>query len=222
MIAARFCFALLLLASPGAAQDLTASGEEELPWSCQTGFQEGGTQFWVRNDLDEKGRHLAYMVGFAASSPIQEDTRLEWVIPPSGDWFARPYSVDLKFVFPAFVREGPVTALIYEDGILTAKQRLFTSEWIEQINKLSDVGPPGATISYSTYSSGGFPLRIHGTTELTAVAVGPDGRELARARFPLPDWARIDRLVAEAIPRLDRDALDYRHKCGQWGGAQEM
>jgi hypothetical protein len=112
--------------------------------------------------------------------------------------------------------------MIYEDGILVAKQQLFTRQWIEQIGKPSNVGPPMGTISYSTHVSGGFPLRIHGTTELVAVAIGPDGRELARFRFPLPDWAQVDREVREAVPMLERDALDYRHKCGQWGGAEEM
>lgn len=61
---------------------------------------------------------------------------------------------------------------------------------------------------------------MHGTKNLTVVAIGPDGREMSRARFRLPDWARLNRLVAEAIPTLDRDAEDYRHKCGQWGGVQ--
>jgi hypothetical protein len=217
MIAARACLCLLLLAGPASAQD-----PQELPWSCQIDFPESGTRLWVRKDLDEAGRPLANMVGFVASSPAHEDTRLEWVIPPSGDWFARPYNVYLTFPFPAIVREGPVHALIYEDGIFVAKQQLFTRQWIEQIGKLSNVGPPMGTISYSTHVSGGFPLRIHGTTELVAVAIGPDNRELARFRFPLPDWARVDRAVREAVPMLERDAEDYRHKCGQWGGEQNM
>lgn len=219
---ARFCLGLLLLAGTAAAQDAPPSGEEPLPWSCQMDFPEAGSQLWVRKDLDEAGRPLATMVGFVASSPNQEDTRLEWVIPPTGDWFSRPHNVYLSFTFPTFVRKGPVHAHIYEDGVLVAKQQLFTQQWLDQIRRMSNVGPPRGTISYSTYVSGGFPLRIHGTRDLVAVAVGPDGGELARFRFPLPDWERVDQAVRGAAPKLDRDALDYRHKCGQWGGQQEM
>ena len=219
---ARFCLAFFLLAGAAAAQDPSASGEEALPWSCQIDFPEAGTQLWVRKDMDEVGRPLATLVGFVASSPRHEETRLEWVIPPSGDWFSRPYNVYLNFTFPTFVRKGPVYAHIYEDGVLVAKQQLFTQQWLDQIKRMSNVGPPRGTISYSVHVSGGFPLRIHGTKELVAVAVRPDGAELARFQFPLPDWQRVDEAVREAVPKLDRDALDYRNKCGQWGGEQDM
>ncbi len=216
---ARFCLGFLLLAGTAAAQESPPSGDGSLPWSCQMDFPEAGSRLWVRKDLDEAGRPLATRVGFRASSPSHEETVLEWLIPPTGDWFSRPYYVYLTFEFPSVPRRGPVVAHIYEDGVLTAKQIVLSRDWVERLDKK---GRAGGTISYSTYVSGGFPLRIHGTADLSAVAVGPDGGELARFRFPLPDWARVDRAVREAVPKLDRDALDYRHKCGQWGGEQDL
>jgi hypothetical protein len=201
---ARFCLGLFLLASLAAAQDVEVSGEQERSWMCQKEFPEAATQFWVRKELDRD----VYVIGFRAASPTGEETRLEWLAPPSGDWFEHPYLI--HFTFPAVSREGPVVASVYEDGILRTKETVSNRD-------IDKEGRVRGSLSYDD-NTPEIPLRIHGTTALVAVAADGDGRELTRMRFPLPDWARVDRLVREAIPSLDRDALDYRHKCSQWDG----
>jgi hypothetical protein len=60
--------------------------------------------------------------------------------------------------------------------------------------------------------AGPVPL-LHGVRRLEIAAVEEGGTEIARFRPPLPDWAELDRHMAEAIPGLDEDSRDFTSKC---------
>jgi len=190
--------------------------EEPLGWSCQRDFREPEGVLRVNKVLTSEGRHIAYTVGFR-SSGYRAETDLFWIVPPSGDWFARIDHLYLNFEFPSAPQKGPVQGLLYEGGTLVANGTIMDRQWVQRLRTEPRVG--GRLSFNAPYVPAR--LRIHGTSDLVAVATGPDRRKLARVRFPLPDWARTDRQVRSAIADLDRDALDFRNRCGQQGGSQE-
>lgn len=216
MIIARAGIRLALLAISAATPAAQLSAEEERGWTCQRDFRELGGVLWIDNELDPHGRHVAYTVGYRASSDAGEETDLFWIVPPSGEWFRGLDHASLTFTFPSTPQQGPVAGHLYEDDVLVATQTLMQEKWVRRFRRQPRVS---GTLYFNTPTAT-VQLRIHGTSALVATATGPDGRVLARPRFQLPDWARTDRLVADAIPALDRDALDYKDRCGQQGGEE--
>lgn len=204
---------LALFASCATSPATPAPQEEERDWSCQKDFQEARGVLRVNKELTPEGKHTVYTVGFRSSSGAQEETDLFWIVPPSGDWFGRLDRANFSFVFPAALREGPVMAHVYEDGVLVSTQKILDDSWIKNLPPDSRVQ---GRLTFDTPEARAA-LRLHGTSALIVAATGPDARELARAHFLLPDWARADRLVKSAMAELDHDALDYRHHCGQQG-----
>lgn len=188
--------------------------QEELGWTCQRDLRGPGDRvLYVRKELTLTGKHIVYTAGFRSSSDAQEDTSLFWIFKPSDHWADALDTAHFTFAFPA-PQKGPVFAKVFRNGVFIARQRIFDADWIE---KNRGAARFQGSLDFSTPATV-TQLRLHGTSDLTAVITGPDGQELAHPRFLLPDWRRADRFIKRAIADLDHAALDYSTRCGQQSG----
>lgn len=201
---------LLLLAgcaTPGARIEMADS---PLGWICQRNYPGDGRFFWVNGKLDADGRPDGYSAGWRESgSQTAPGTDLFWEIPETGSWHSKPDRVGLDFSLRRSPR-GPVHAFLYADGRLIAQREVIDRRSARALRRAPKVGGnfffgPGA---------GPVPL-LHGVRSLEIVAIEEGGAEIARVRPPLPDWAEVDRRIAEALPGLGEDARDFKAKCQQ-------
>jgi hypothetical protein len=177
-----------------------------LGWICQRNYPGEGHQFWVNADLDSNGRPTGYSAGWRASAGDTPGTDLFWHIPETGPWHSKPDFVSLGFTLPRAPREA-VQARLYADSRLLAQREIIDRRTARSVRRSARVGGnlflgPGA---------GPVPL-LHGVRSLEII-LEENGVEIARLRLPLPDWAELDRQIAEALPALAEDARDFESRC---------
>ena len=206
---------LLLLAGCATPAARIEMAEAPPGWICQRNYPGEGYFFWVNGELDPEGKPAGYSAGWRAfASGERPGTDLFWQIPETGPWHSQPDSVALSFTLPTAPRTA-VQALLYADSRLLAQREVTGRRSARSVRRSPKVGGN----FYLGPGAGPVP-QLHGVRSLEIVAVEEGGAEIARLRAPLPDWAEVDRRLAEALPALAEDARDFEAKCQQQSGPE--
>lgn len=204
----RSLLAMLLLAgcaTPAAWPDPTG---EPLGWVCQRHFPSEGRHFWVTRELDRAGTAIGDTALWRAPrSETEAGVELGWTLPADGPWHVSPDFVGVDFTLvPA--PAAAVQALLYSDSRLVARREVVDRRSARAARGFARFG---ASLFFGPGAGPVPPL--HGVRAVEIVAVEEGGREIARLRPPLPDWAELDRWVAEGRAGIDADARSFEARC---------
>lgn len=203
--------ACALLAACATSRDLPGvSAEDQLGWVCQRHPLGAGGPLWINKTLTATGGHESYSIGWRSTQGLTSSslgTDLFWTVPLSGEW---RHGFDHATFDFAFERQpaGAITASLYLDDRLVLSEEILDRRWTGRMQKAPMWGGTLRLPSGSQSSA-----LLHAAERATVTVTSSDGRRVARFELPLPNWAEMDRMIADSIPLLDQDALDAHRRC---------
>ena len=217
MIPARALLVVTLLA--GCATTPTAYSVADLPlgWVCQRKFSEAGGHLWINKIMSPNGEHKEYSVGWRAFASVEPSTGgadIFWTVPTVGGWFSKLDHAEFDFAFDRQL-SGPITASLYLDGEVVQQEVVLDQRWARRFQKSARWGGTVQVVSPSSSAT-----KLHGAETATVIVTGPEDRQIAVVKMPLPNWKVADELINEAIPALDKDALVRETKCERESGPE--
>lgn len=184
---------LLLLVSASCRPSEISLADAGIPdIVCQKTYSVGENSFWVNKVVDAVGRSKE--VSARWRSPSAE---LGWLIRDEGPWFDHPTEVNVQMRFDTFDGEA-VSTRLYADGLLIDERNQLGRRQTRSRPKWAAVLLP-----VSFHAPRKVP-RLHGVRDLRMKAVLPDGRVVAEAALPLPDWALLDLHAEEGRREVER------------------
>lgn len=111
--------------------------------------------------------------------------------------------------------DGPIEATLYLDGEIARREVILDSRAVRSMRHSPNWGG-SLFLTPPTLSAD----QLHRARTASVLVTGPGERRILQVELPMPDWAVLDRLVAEAIPALEADARDREAKCQRETGPE--